>query len=500
MPRIACHPSPRTRSAFAALVVLVMSAALAVSSAPAASAQGSDVQGMLDLTNQSRADNGLAPLQYDDALSGVARGWVSQIASDGALSHNPNLASQISSQVTDDWTRIGENVGYGWTLSSLQDAFMNSPGHRANILGDYQRVGIATLRDANGAIWVVLDFLKASGGAAPPVTTASAPPPPPPPPVGSTIGSLDSSWRQPGSIGVYGWTIDPDNTAATPVHIYVDGQIAALGTADVERPDIAAAYPGYGANHGFMVAVPVSGGAHKICAYGINSAGDGTNTELGCVDVNVADSPMGALDTVRMQTDGIRAIGWSVDPDTADSTKVHFYIDGKWAGMTDANRPRADVGALVPSYGANHGYDFSMAVASGNHIVCAYGINTAAGGSNTMLGCRYFVISGDPSGSLDDVISPQAGKARVTGWTFDPDADRATTTIHVYVDNGFGGVFQADTVRNDTGAAFPDAGNNHGYDVTLNLAVGTHMVCAYAINTAGVGDNSLLGCHSVTVS
>jgi hypothetical protein len=141
-----------------------------------------------------------------------------------------------------------------------------------------------------------------------------------------------------------------------------------------------------------------------------------------------------------------------------------------------------------------------MPVANGQHLVCAYGINAAGGGTNVMLGCRYFVITGDPIGSLDDATSPESDKARVTGWTFDPDAVVAMTTLHVYVDNGFGGIFQADAVRNDIGAAFPGAGNTHGYDFTLNLSVGTHKVCTYAINTAGAGDNVLLGCHSVTVS
>jgi uncharacterized protein YkwD len=479
------------RLAATALAVLVVSFGLALTSAPSANAWSNDDQSLFDLTNQSRAQNGLGALQYDAALSSVARGWVSQMAGAGVLSHNGNLASQVGSQVTNDWTRIGENVGFGSTTTGLEAAFMNSPGHRANILGDYNRVGIATQRDASGTLWVVVDFVKGPAlDTAPPSVAA---------PAGSTIGNLDSAWRQPGSIGIFGWAIDPDTTASIPVHVYVDGVFAALGTANVGRPDIAAAYPNYGANHGYQITVPVSGGMHQICAYGINSAGGGTNTQLRCTTVYVADSPMGSLDVVRSLTGAVQVKGWSVDPDTAAFTKVHFYIDGRWAAMTDANAPRADIGSMLPAYGNNHGYDTYMAVASGNHAVCAYGINAAGTGTNTLLGCRYFVINGDPRGNLDVATSPQAGRLRVAGWAFDPDAPLATTTVHVYVDGAFGGIFQANKVRNDIGAAFPGVGNNHGYDMTLSLARGTHNVCTYAINAAGAGSNPMLGCRTVNV-
>ncbi|MEY2404160.1 MAG: hypothetical protein QOD38_1711, partial [Acidimicrobiaceae bacterium] len=218
------------RLAVTALTVLVISLGLALSSAPSASALSNDDQSMFDLTNQSRSQNGLGALQYDAALSSVARGWVSQMAGAGVLSHNGSLSSQVSSQVTNDWTRIGENVGFGQATSSLENAFMNSPGHKANILGDYNRVGIATMRDAAGTLWVVVDFVKGPA--------LNTPPPTPAPPVGSTIGNLDSAWRQPGSIGIYGWAIDPDTTDPIAVHVYVDGAFAALGTANMGRPDI----------------------------------------------------------------------------------------------------------------------------------------------------------------------------------------------------------------------------------------------------------------------
>ncbi len=73
---------------------------------------------------------------------------------------NPNLVDQVNNQVTSQWSRIGENVGFGPNVAALEQAFMNSAPHRANILGDYNRVGVGATRDSKGTLWVVVDFLK----------------------------------------------------------------------------------------------------------------------------------------------------------------------------------------------------------------------------------------------------------------------------------------------------------------------------------------------------
>jgi hypothetical protein len=235
-----------------------------------------------------------------------------------------------------------------------------------------------------------------------------------------------------------------------------------------------------------------------LCAYAINSAGDGVNTTLGCASVDVADSPTGSLDDVQLRGDGIDVRGWSVDPDTASSTKVHLYIDGAWAGITDASDVRNDIAAALPGYGADHGYDTYLPVAPGGHAVCAYGINAAGTGTDSPLGCRYFIVTGDPVGNLDLASSPEPGSAHLVGWAFEPDAPNTTSDIHVYIDGGFAGVFRADSLRKDVSTLF-GVGEDHGYDITLDVLRGTHSICTYAINAAGPGTNTQLGCRSVTV-
>lgn len=152
----------RVRILSATVVMAVALAASAVIGAPAAHASvGSDEATMFALTNQARAAVGLPGLQWDPSATLVARQWSQQMAAAGTLSHNPNMRTQIE-QVAPDWTHIGENVGFASSPQVVEPLFEKSPGHYANITGDYNRVGIGVARDANGTMWVTLDFIKAS--------------------------------------------------------------------------------------------------------------------------------------------------------------------------------------------------------------------------------------------------------------------------------------------------------------------------------------------------
>jgi len=103
----------------------------------------------------------------------------------------------------------------------------------------------------------------------------------------SPFGSLDVVRAGPGRIDVAGWAIDPDTVASIPVHVYVDGVGYAL-SANQSRSDVGAVYPGYGPLHGFSASLPASAGSHQVCVYGINIAGGGSNSLLGCRTVSVS--------------------------------------------------------------------------------------------------------------------------------------------------------------------------------------------------------------------
>ncbi len=146
----------------AALSTLALAATLLVAGAPAAAAappsRGQAELEFLQLLNQTRVDHGLAPLESDGLIVPIAREWSGQMAASSVLSHRPDLRAQIEGRVTREWYRIGENVGRGGGVASLHTAFMNSPGHKANVLGDYNRVGIGVVISGS-TIWVTFNFL-----------------------------------------------------------------------------------------------------------------------------------------------------------------------------------------------------------------------------------------------------------------------------------------------------------------------------------------------------
>ncbi len=173
-PTTALKPTPAR--IVAVLLAALLAAAASFALAPPAGADNlSDEARLYELQNQARAEHGLAPLAYDAAAVGVARGWAGELARSGNLRHNPNLVAEADAHITNQWTRLGENVGYSSNIDQVFTAYMNSPGHRANILGDYNRVGVGAVRDGAGRLWTTIVFMKGPG--------LAAPPPPPPPTV-----------------------------------------------------------------------------------------------------------------------------------------------------------------------------------------------------------------------------------------------------------------------------------------------------------------------------
>jgi Cysteine-rich secretory protein family len=157
-------------------VAVVVGLGLAfVAAAPArADSNVDEAQFFADL-NAVRARNGVAPLATDGQLINVARGWSAQMACCAGLSHNPNLGSQVS-----NWKLLGENVGTGGDVASVEAALEASPHHFANMVDPaFSSVGIGVV-EAGGAIWVTEDFKQPKTGSLP-STQAPAPAPKPAP-------------------------------------------------------------------------------------------------------------------------------------------------------------------------------------------------------------------------------------------------------------------------------------------------------------------------------
>lgn len=112
----------------------------------------------LALVNEERASRGLSELLVYWDIEDDAHAQTERMIDAGQIFHNPNLG-QVTGPV---WSKLGENVGVGGTVQTLHQAFMNSPGHKANVLGaDYTHVGIGAQRN-NGVLWVTFVFMEAS--------------------------------------------------------------------------------------------------------------------------------------------------------------------------------------------------------------------------------------------------------------------------------------------------------------------------------------------------
>ncbi len=120
---------------------------------------------MQALINQDRASNGgLAPLTWSECLSAVAIQNVQRMVAQGYISHSNGVQLDLACG-TGASRSSGENVGYissGIDDAYMNNLYMNSPGHRANILGAYQYVATAWAVAPNGYAYSAEEFLAAS--------------------------------------------------------------------------------------------------------------------------------------------------------------------------------------------------------------------------------------------------------------------------------------------------------------------------------------------------
>jgi len=309
---------------------------------------------------------------------------------------------------------------------------------------------------------------------------------------GSPFGSFDTAQMVgTGAVTVTGWAIDPDTRAPIDVHVYVDAY-GSITTAELPRPDVAAAYPGFGEAHGFITTVPVPLGAKQVCAYGLNTA-SGVNRLLGCRPLG--GDPFGAIDVAAVDGPGRIAVsGWAIDPNDPTPTRITLRSGSVESAVT-ADLVRNDLVGF--GQGPAHGWSTILSLPTGGaQQVCVDVQNAIGPGSTVALGCRTVSLpSGDPVGHLD-VVAAGPGVVTIGGWAFDPDTS-APIDVHVYVD-GAATALRADGNRADIAAAFPGYGSAHGFGTTVAAPPGVRNVCVYGIDV-GVGVNSLIGCRQVNV-
>jgi uncharacterized YkwD family protein len=130
--------------------------------APSASMTAEEQQ-MLDLVNGERAKGGLAPLKADTTLTKVARLKSQDMISNNYFAHqSPTYGSpfEMMSKYGVTYRSAGENIAGNSSVTGAFQAWMNSPGHRANILNSqYNLTGIGIVHGGPYGIIFTQEFV-----------------------------------------------------------------------------------------------------------------------------------------------------------------------------------------------------------------------------------------------------------------------------------------------------------------------------------------------------
>ena len=126
---------------------------------PEASPAPSDtVAQVVALVNKERAANGCGALTEDPELEKAAQGHSDDMAARNFFDHtNPDGADpgQRITAAGYKWSTYGENIAQGQqTPQAVMESWMNSPGHRANILNcSFKNIGVGVHKGSGGPWW-----------------------------------------------------------------------------------------------------------------------------------------------------------------------------------------------------------------------------------------------------------------------------------------------------------------------------------------------------------
>ena len=113
-------------------------------------AMNSDEKEVFDLINKQRTNNGLQPLKEDAEVQKVARIKAQDMVSNNYFAHeSPTYGTpfQMLNQFNISYKTAGENIAANSSNSSAVTAWMNSSGHKANILNsnfNYTGIGVVS--------------------------------------------------------------------------------------------------------------------------------------------------------------------------------------------------------------------------------------------------------------------------------------------------------------------------------------------------------------------
>lgn len=175
---------------------------------------------VVTLVNQHRTVMGLQPLITSPTLSNSAI-WKSRHMAYYQYMQHDDPAPPVTRTVADrlgacgySTTGVGwgENIAYGYqTAAEVMNAWLNSPGHRANIeTASFRAIGVGAAAASNGQIYWTQDFgtvADSTSGKG----TVTPPPPPPPSPPPATVTTA------PGSVTIFSGALQAGDATSLAV-------------------------------------------------------------------------------------------------------------------------------------------------------------------------------------------------------------------------------------------------------------------------------------------
>lgn len=121
-----------------------------------------------ELVNQERTSRGLNALEWDQRLAEAARRHARSMAQRGFFSHDDPVRGDLFGRLGKakiPWQKAAENLfnekGYEDPAQQAIQGWMNSPGHRRNVLDkQLTRAGVGAARAPDGTVYLVQIYIR----------------------------------------------------------------------------------------------------------------------------------------------------------------------------------------------------------------------------------------------------------------------------------------------------------------------------------------------------
>lgn len=111
--------------------------------------------------NEYRTSKGLPALVWSDVIAAQARQHSQNMASGATAFGHEGFNDRVAViRQTIAWSGAAENVAMAPSVDSAVQGWLNSPGHRANIEGNYDLTGIGSANGSAGMVYFTQIFVK----------------------------------------------------------------------------------------------------------------------------------------------------------------------------------------------------------------------------------------------------------------------------------------------------------------------------------------------------